>query len=85
MMNNLKVEKAITNMEAVKVRMVEKLASSTTGAQAHIGLLSQVQNDLNILNDIVLVEAPVAKVAAPTVPEVKETETKVKAEKATKG
>ncbi len=74
MMKNDRVIKAITNMEAVKVRMVEKLASSTTGAQAHIGILTNVESDLAILKGIVEVE--VEKPTAPVkveVPEVKST------------
>jgi len=58
MMDENKVLRAITNMEAVKVRLVTKLASSTTGAQAHIGLMTQCNTDLEALRKLLPAETP---------------------------
>lgn len=49
-----KTKKALETMSLVRDRIVEKLASSTTGAQAHIGLLSQVETDITNLEALIL-------------------------------
>ena len=48
----MKTQKALDTMYLVRDRIVEKLASSTTGAQAHIGLLTQTENDIEKLKGI---------------------------------
>jgi len=49
MIDQDKLKRAISNMEGVNERLVLKLASSTTGAQAHIGLITQCHSDLTTL------------------------------------
>ena len=53
-----KVERAIANMEAVEERLVLKLSTSTTGAQAHIGLLTKCQSDLVALKGMLNTAKP---------------------------
>jgi len=61
--NTLKAEKAMMNLTRLRVRLVEKLASSTTGAQNHVGLLSQCIKDMDALA-LILKEVKVVKVPA---------------------
>lgn len=53
-----KLKRAISNMELVEDRLIQKLSSSTTGAQAHIGLMTQCQTDLVALKKMLPTEAP---------------------------
>lgn len=59
-----KLERAIRNMEAVEERLVAKLGTSTTGAQAHIGLLTECRSDLAELYKMLPAPAKVTPVKA---------------------
>ena len=67
--NLLKAEKAMKNLTRLRVRLVEKLASSTTGAQNHVGLLTQCVKDMEamglILDSLKVVEVPPTPKTAP--------------------
>lgn len=47
-----KCERAISQMYLVRDRIIEKLASSTTAAQAHIGLLNDTEDDIAVLEKL---------------------------------
>ena len=52
MNDEIKIRKAVANLKLVELRLITKLASSTTGAQAHLGLMTSCRSDRAALEEL---------------------------------
>jgi hypothetical protein len=50
--DELKLRKAIRQLEAVQEGVIQKLGSSTLAAQSHIGVITSLRSDLEILYNL---------------------------------
>ena len=75
-MNVDKVEKALHNFKLVKQRLILKAASSPSGAQGHLGLLTKVMSDIRameyVLNDETSTDSSIPKTVTVDVSEDKD-------------
>lgn len=66
--------KSKTNLTKVRANVVKKVATSTTAAQGHLGLLTSIANDIEVVESLLAkfnsddsVPVPIVKKAAKTV------------------
>lgn len=62
----LQLEKARANLLKVRSNVVKKCAVSTTAAQGHLSVLTNVSSDLGIIEALIESVTPKAKPAKPT-------------------